>query len=121
MHVYRDRLYVGASGWYQNTLPKSEMIRIAPDGQWTLVVGNPRKLPNGQIAYPTSGLDDGFDSLFNAHFWRMADFGGGLYVGTNSWASSSKATKAKAGSATCSPAPPATSCGRRATAKTGSR
>jgi hypothetical protein len=95
MHVFRNRLYVGASGWYQNTLPKSEMIRIAPDGQWTLVVGNPRKLPNGQIAYPTSGLDDGFDSLFNAHFWRMADFGGGLYVGTNSWAELVKGYKGK--------------------------
>ncbi|HTA33521.1 MAG TPA: hypothetical protein VK721_08865 [Solirubrobacteraceae bacterium] len=95
MHVYRNRLYVGASGWYQNTLPKSEMIRISPDGQWTLVVGNPRKLPNGQIAYPTSGLDDGFDSLFNAHFWRMADFGGGLYVGTNSWAELVKGGKGK--------------------------
>jgi hypothetical protein len=95
MHVFRGRLYVGASGWYQNTLPKSEMIRIAPNGSWTLVVGNPRKLPNGQIAYPTSGLDDGFDSLFNAHFWRMADYGGGLYVGTNSWAELVKGYKGK--------------------------
>jgi hypothetical protein len=86
MHVYRDRLYVGASGWYQNTLPQSEMIRVSPDGAWTLVVGNPRKLPSGATAYPTSGLDDGFDSLFNAHFWRMGVLGGGLYVGTNSWA-----------------------------------
>ena len=86
MHVYRKGLYVGASGWYQNTLPQSEMIRIAPDGAWTLVVGNPRKLPSGATAYPTSGLDDGFDSLFNAHFWRMGILGGGLYVGTNSWA-----------------------------------
>jgi hypothetical protein len=86
MHVYRDALYVGSSGWYQNTLPQSEMIRIAPDGQWTLVVGDPRKLPNGETAYPTSGLDDGFNSLFNAHFWRMAVYEGGLYVGTNSWA-----------------------------------
>ena len=95
MHAYRGSLYVGASGWYQNTLPKSEMIRIAPDGQWTLVVGNPRKLPSGQIAYPTSGLSDGFDSLFNAHFWRMADFGGGLYVGTNSWAELVKGYKGR--------------------------
>jgi hypothetical protein len=95
MHVYRDALYVGSSGWYQNTLPQSEMIRIAPDGQWTLVVGDPRKLPNGQTAYPTSGLDDGFNSLFNAHFWRMADYEGGLYVGTNSWAYLVKGYKGK--------------------------
>ncbi len=95
MHVYRNALYVGASGWYQNTLPQSEMIRIAPDGQWTLIVGYPRKLPTGQMAYPTSGLVDGFDSLFNAHFWRMAEFGGGLYIGTNSWADLIKGYKGK--------------------------
>jgi hypothetical protein len=95
MHVYRGQLYVGASGWYQNTLPQSEMIRISPSGQWTLVVGNPRKLPNGKTAYPTSGLDDGFDSLFNAHFWRMGVYGGGLYVGTNSWADLVKSYKGK--------------------------
>jgi hypothetical protein len=86
MHVFHGALYVGASGWYQNTLPQSEMIRIVPNGGWTLVVGDPRKLPNGQTTYPTSGLVDGFNSLFNAHFWRMGVFGGGLYVGTNSWA-----------------------------------
>jgi hypothetical protein len=95
MHVFHDALYVGASGWYQNTLPQSELIRVNPEGQWTLVVGNPRKLPSGQTAYPTSGLDDGFDSTFNAHFWRMGVFGGGLYVGTNSWANLVKGYKGK--------------------------
>ena len=97
MKVYRNALYVGASGWYQAALPLSEMIRIQRDGQWTLVVGNPRKLPNGQMAYPTSGLNDGFDSVFNAHFWRMAAQDGGLYVGTNSWAYSLKAFKGPGG------------------------
>lgn len=87
MHAYKGRLYVGASGWYnQNTIPASEMIRIAPNGEWTLVVGDPRNLPDGQTMYPTSGLYDGFFSPFAAHFWRMADQGGGLYVGTNDWA-----------------------------------
>ncbi len=95
MHVFHDALYVGASGWYQNTLPESELIRIAPGGEWTLVVGNPRTLPSGKTAYPTSGLDDGFDSLFNAHFWRMGSFAGGLYVGTNSWADLLKGYKGK--------------------------
>ena len=95
MHVYRNALYVGASGWYQNTLPQSEMIKIGPEGAWTLVVGDPRKLPSGQTAYPTSGLEDGFDSLFNAHFWRMEDFGGALYVGTNSWGNLVKGYKGK--------------------------
>ncbi len=33
MHVFRDALYVGASGWYhEKTLPLSEMIRINSDG-----------------------------------------------------------------------------------------
>jgi hypothetical protein len=95
MHVYRNALYVGASGWYQNTLPQSEMIRISPQGAWTLVVGSPRELPSGKTAYPTSGLEDGFDSLFNAHFWRMGSFAGGLYVGTNSWADLVKDHKGK--------------------------
>ncbi len=86
MQVFRNSLYVGASGWYnRGTLPLSELIRIQRDGRWSLVVGNPRTLPNGATAYPTSGLGDGFGSLFNAHFWRMAAQDGGLYVGTNSW------------------------------------
>ena len=86
MKVYRDRLYVGASGWYnQNTVPSSEMIRISPRGQWTLVVGNPRMLRSGLTVYPTSGLGDGFFNLFSAHFWRMAVQGGGLYATTNDW------------------------------------
>jgi hypothetical protein len=97
MKVYRNALYVGASGWYQNSLPLSEMIRIRRDGQWTLVVGSPRKLPDGKMAYPTSGLNDGFDSLFNAHFWRMAVQHGALYVGTNSWAYSLKEIKGQIG------------------------
>lgn len=97
MHVFRNALYVGASGWYhESTLPLSEMIRIAPDGRWSLVVGSPRRLPDGSTAYPTSGLTDGFDSLFNAHFWRMAVDRGGLYVGTNSWSYIVKTYKGKA-------------------------
>jgi hypothetical protein len=87
MHVYRNRLYVGSSGWYnKGTIPVSEMIRIAPSGRWQVVVGNPRTLPDGKTLYPTSGLYDGFFSPFAAHFWRMDDQGGGLYVGTNDWA-----------------------------------
>jgi hypothetical protein len=86
MHVYRNRLYVGASGWLnKNVEPASEMIRIAPDGQWALVAGNPRNLPSGQTMYPVSGLYDGFFSPFAAHFWRMATQDGGLFTGTNDW------------------------------------
>jgi hypothetical protein len=86
MHVFQNRLYVGASGWYnQNVLPSSEMIAITPNEKWTLVVGDPRKLKNGFTIYPTSGLYDGFFNIFNAHFWRMATSAGGMYVGTNDW------------------------------------
>ena len=85
MHAYRGVLYVGASGWYQGTLPVSEMIAINRNGEWALVVGNPRKVAGGMMEYPISGLEDGFDSQFNAHFWRMAVQSGGMYVGTNSW------------------------------------
>jgi len=97
MHVYRNALYVGASGWYnKNTNPRSELIRIYRNGQWNVVVGNPRRLESGQMAYPVSGLEDGFGSLFNAHFWRMTAARGGLYVGTNSWSYLLKANKGDA-------------------------
>lgn len=87
MHVYRNRLYVGSSGWYnKGTIPASELIRIAPNGSWSLVVGNPRNLADGQTVNPVSGLYDGFFSPFAAHFWRMETQGGGLFLGTNDWA-----------------------------------
>ena len=85
MHVYRDRLYVGASGWYSTIFPGSELIRIAANDSWQLVVGNTRQLPNGSWAFPISGLGDGYGNVFNAHFWRMEDLRGALYLGTNDW------------------------------------
>lgn len=84
MHVFRNRLYVGASGWNTGKLPDSEMIEIAPNDSWSLVVGNARSV-NGKMMYPTSGLNDGFGQIFNAHFWRMATSDGGMYVGTNNY------------------------------------
>lgn len=84
MGVYQNRLYVGASGWYSTKFPASELIRIAPDNTWQLVVGNARQV-NNVWKFPISGLPDGFGSLFNAHFWRMDDHLNALYVGTNDW------------------------------------
>ena len=84
MGVYDNDLYVGASGWYNTLFPASEMIRIYPDDSFDLVAGTPRE-DNGVMKYPVSGLPDGFGNPFNAHFWRMDDFNGGLYVGTNDW------------------------------------
>jgi hypothetical protein len=85
MHVLGNYLYVGSSGWFTTLFPASEMIRIANDNStWQLVVGNSR-IVNGVTVSPISGLPDGFGNWFNAHFWRMQDFEGGLIVGTNDW------------------------------------
>lgn len=85
MHVFRDRLYVGASGWYnEEEVPVSELIRIAPDGDWQVVTGAPRMVA-GQEKTPISGLADGFYNVFAGHFWRMATYDGMLVVGTNDW------------------------------------
>jgi len=73
MQVFKNRLYAGT---------EREIFRINPDDTWELVVGTPRKTPNGKIQ-PTSGFDYGFDSFFNIHIWRMAVHDGILYVGTN--------------------------------------
>ena len=35
---------------------------------------------------PISGLGDGFNNVFSAHFWRMASNRGEIVVGTNDWA-----------------------------------
>jgi hypothetical protein len=89
MQVYRGWLYVSAAGWYClscNALPAAELIRIAPDGHWQVVAGAPRFVPlQSETKYPISGLGDGFDNIFTAHFWRMAVSGNALYVGTNDW------------------------------------
>jgi hypothetical protein len=90
MESFRGRLYVGSVGWASLTsgeeaFPTAEIIRIAPNDKWRLVVGNPRLGPDGRVRYPMSGLLDGFENVFNAHFWRMVRTGGGLYVGTLDW------------------------------------
>jgi len=72
MQEFKNRLYVGTD---------RELFRINPDDTWNLVVGTPRRTPNGRIR-PLSGMDFGFDSFFNIHMWRMAVHDGVLYVGT---------------------------------------
>jgi len=86
MHPYQGRLYVGSAGWFSTLLPSCELIRINPDDTWELVVGNPR-LTSAGLVFPLSGLPDGFGNPFNAHIWRLNDYGGMLYAGTNddSW------------------------------------
>jgi hypothetical protein len=85
MHVFKDRLYVGSSGWYnEEQIPVSEIIRIAPDGAWQVVAGMPR-IVDGVLKAPISGLADGFNNIFAAHFWRMSTYRGTLIIGTNDW------------------------------------
>ena len=74
MGVFRDHLYVG-------TDRPAELIRIAPDDSWELLVGTPRRTPSGWKR-PLSGLDAGFHNWLNGHLWRREEYGGRLYVGT---------------------------------------
>jgi hypothetical protein len=61
-----------------------EVIRLHPDGEWDLIVGQPRKTPRG-IKRPLSGFRPGFDNFFNGYFWRMGVHDGWLYLGTFDW------------------------------------
>ena len=85
MAPHGGQLYVGASGWLNSVFPASELIRVAPDGRWEVVVGNPRHDAEGALRAPLSGLPDGFGNPFNHHFWRMQSFQGALLLGTNDW------------------------------------
>jgi hypothetical protein len=96
MQPYRERLYVGASGWGGSVIPASELIRIRPDDQWEVVVGSPRQVADGTMKAPVSGLGDGFGNPFNSHFWRMARYKGALILGTNDWSWSLPGTPAVA-------------------------
>ena len=73
LHEFKGRLYVGTD---------REVLRVNPDDTWDLVVGTPRKTPDGRMLQPLSGFDMGFDNFFNIHIWRMGDYAGWLYVGT---------------------------------------
>jgi hypothetical protein len=92
MAAYRGQLYVGASGWLNSLFPASELIRVARDGRWAVVVGNPRRDADGVLRSPLSGLPDGFGNTFNHHFWRMQADRGALLVGTNDWSWSLRGT-----------------------------
>ena len=84
MFVFNDRLYVGTGGAFRKNIPVSELIRIAPDDSWELVVGKARDTTEGHLE-PISTLPPGFGNVFNMLFWRMADYNNGIYVGTGDW------------------------------------
>jgi hypothetical protein len=88
MAPYRGWLYVGASGWIDSAFPPSELIRVARDGRWDVVVGNARRDADGVLRSALSELPDGFGNPFNNHFWRMQTFRGALLLGTNDWSGS---------------------------------
>jgi hypothetical protein len=82
MQAFKGRLYVGSNGFFPQLLPPCELIRINPDDSWELVVGNPRRTPQG-IKTPISGLPDSFGNPLISHFWRMQEHEGVLYLGGN--------------------------------------
>jgi hypothetical protein len=91
MCVLNHALYVGSgvlNGGYDRTRQigpsAGEIIRIYPDDTWDLVVGVPRRTPEG-FKFPLSARGPGFDNLFNGYIWRMAVHEGSLYVGTYNW------------------------------------
>jgi hypothetical protein len=63
-----------------------EMIRIHPNGEWDLIVGESRDTPIGRKE-ALSGYLPGFDNFFNGYFWRMCAHDGWLYMGTFEWSS----------------------------------
>ncbi|HLG74018.1 MAG TPA: hypothetical protein VK009_26665, partial [Chloroflexota bacterium] len=86
MATFKNQLYVGTAGVNPTVGGGSEIIRINPDNSWQLLVGNARQTPQGFMT-PLSGMSDGFNNPFNVHVWRMTEFNGQLYAGTNddSW------------------------------------
>jgi len=91
MCVFNDALYVGSgiqNGGFDRTNligpAAGEIIRIYPDDTWDLVVGTPRRTPDG-VKVPLSGMGPGFDNFFNGYIWRMVVHEEWLYVGTFDW------------------------------------
>jgi hypothetical protein len=91
MCAFDNALYVGSgvvNGGYDRTRKigpsAGEIIRIYPDDTWDLVVGSPRRTPQG-FKFPLSARGPGFDNLRNGYIWRMAVHEGWLYVGTFNW------------------------------------
>jgi hypothetical protein len=87
MHRFKGRLYVSAVSWYATPeqIPTTEMIRIARDDSWQVVVGKPRVGPDAEYRYPISGLMDGFENVFMPHIWRLGSQNGALYAGALDW------------------------------------
>jgi hypothetical protein len=90
--VFNGALYVGtgiANGGYHRAFrlgpAPAELLRVWPDDSWELVMGQPRRTPQG-LRNPLSGYSGGFDNFLNGYIWRMTVHDGWLYAGTFSWA-----------------------------------
>ncbi len=93
MYAFKGALYVGSAiqgGGIdrQNKIGPAppELIRIFPDGDWELLVGDSRQTPAG-YKHALSGYLPGFDNFFNGYFWRMCEHEGWLYLSTFEWSS----------------------------------
>jgi len=79
MFVFQGNLYVGTDS-------PAELIRIYPDDRWDLIVGRPRRTPEG-LKRPLSGMSDVFDDGLNRLIQRMEEHNGWLYLSTSNFAS----------------------------------
>ncbi len=91
MCAHNDHLYIGSGiqhGGYDRTNKigpaAAELVRIADDDSWELVVGSPRQTPDG-FKQPLSQFGPGFDNFFSGYLWNSVSDDGWLYIGTYDW------------------------------------
>ncbi|MHC4455476.1 MAG: class I SAM-dependent methyltransferase [Planctomycetota bacterium] len=89
MCAYQDCLYVGTAINYAgydrvfNVGPAApELLRIYPDDSWDLIIGTPRRTPDG-TKVPISGMGPGFNNPLTAYIWQLCEHDGWLYAGTS--------------------------------------
>ena len=87
LYPFKGALYIGTGiqnggyDWRYNIGPAAaEIIRLEPNGQWDIIMGNAR---DGR--QPLSGLYAGFNNYFCGYLWRMGVHDGWLYAGTMDW------------------------------------
>lgn len=85
---FHDHLYVG-TGIYFGSInlfedfkpAPAEVLRVAADDSWEIVVGDERMTPDG-FKKPITGIVAGFGNPFVGYIWRMTEYNGTLYLGT---------------------------------------
>lgn len=91
MRAFGDHIYVGSAiqtGGFDrlnNIGPDApELVRIAADDSWDLLVGEARATPDG-LKVPLSGMGPGFGNIFSGYFWQMCEHDGWLYLSNSVW------------------------------------